>query len=515
MLETDYSHKIKTVSELKQIFGQGVREHKVIMCHGSFDVVHPGHVRHLIYARSKADTLIASLTADIHIEKGPYRPYVPEDIRALNLAALEPVDYVVIDREPTPLKLIGLLQPDYFAKGFEYVDGGLHHNTQEEVRVVESYGGEVIFTPGDIVFSSSALLNLAQPDIRDEKLITLMNAEGITFDSLRAAITSMAGKRVHVVGDTIVDSRTHTSLIGGQTKTPTFSVRYEGRSDYVGGAGIVAKHLSAAGADVTFSTVLGDDEIKEMVLADLASAGIACLPIIDSARPTTIKNVFVAGGYHLLKVDTVDNSSVTDATAKTLAESVNTTPVDAVVFSDFRHGIFNRRTTQMLTDSIPSGVFRVADSQVASRWGNIMDFQDFDLITPNEREARSSLGDQDSGIRPLAASLYRKARCGTLILKLGDRGVLTCRSKIEQDIRSTIVVDSFADRVEDAVGAGDALLAYATLVMLESGSAVEATILGSLAAALECEIDGNIPVSQQNVVERLTKIEKRIDFNAN
>ena len=80
---------------------------KVIMCHGVFDVVHPGHVRHLLYAKSKADVLVASLTADRHILKANYRPYVPQELRAINLAAFEIVDYVVIDPEPTPLENIG------------------------------------------------------------------------------------------------------------------------------------------------------------------------------------------------------------------------------------------------------------------------------------------------------------------------------------------------------------------------------------------------------------------------
>ena len=75
-----------------------------------------------------------------------------------------------------------------------------------------------------------------------------------------------------------------------------------------------------------------------------------------------------------------------------------------------------------------AGVFRVADSQVASRWGNILEFKGFDLITPNEREARFALADQDTGVRPLAAKLHEDAECKTVILKLGDRGVLTCRA---------------------------------------------------------------------------------------
>ena len=83
----------------------------------------------------------------------------------------------------------------------------------------------------------------------------------------------------------------------------------------------------------------------------------------------------------------------------------------------------------------PRRGFRVADSQVASRWGNILEFKGFDLITPNEREARFALADQDSGVRPLAAKLHEEADCKTVILKLGDRGVLTCRHAARRTIR--------------------------------------------------------------------------------
>lgn len=84
-----YRHKIKSAEELRDIIGPRPRKKRVIMCHGVFDVVHPGHVRHLLYARSKADLLIASITADHHITKGTHRPHVPQDLRAVNLAAFE------------------------------------------------------------------------------------------------------------------------------------------------------------------------------------------------------------------------------------------------------------------------------------------------------------------------------------------------------------------------------------------------------------------------------------------
>jgi len=511
-LGSKYRRKIKTAEELVAILGARPRRKKVIMCHGVFDVVHPGHLRHLLYAKSKAGLLVASLTADIHIAKGHFRPHVPQDLRALNLAALEIVDYVIIDPEPTPLRSIALIQPDFFAKGYEYNASGMPAKTQEEAAVVHAYGGEIIFTPGDVVYSSSNLIEIAPPNLRVDKLISLMEAENLTFERLRRALDGLAGRRVHVVGDTIVDSYTYAAMIGGQTKTPTISVLYERRADFIGGAGIVAKHLRAAGAEVSFSTVLGDDALKDFVLDGLDQAGVECHAVIDPTRPTTNKNAIVAGGYRLLKIDTLDNQPISDDILQSIAGTVASTACDAVVFSDFRHGIFNRRTIPTLIEAIPPKVYRVADSQVASRWGNIADFKDFDLLTPNEREARFALGDQDSGVRPLAARLYDIARCRTLILKLGDRGVLTCRHSNHESLDSFFVVDSFVDRLVDGVGAGDALLAYATLAMLTTGSDRIATILGVMAAACECECEGNVPITVENVAAKIDAVERQVEY---
>lgn len=508
-----YTFKLKTINELREIIKPRPRKKNVIMCHGVFDVVHPGHVRHLAYAKSKADILVTSITADKHIKKGVYRPHVPERLRALNLAAFEMVDYVIIDENAKPLENLAILQPDMFAKGFEYTSGGLPAATQEEADIVEGYGGSMIFTPGDIVYSSSNLIELAAPNIRTEKLLSLLHFHGLGFGHLRAALDKMKGLRVHVVGDTIVDSYTRTSLIGGQTKTPTFSVLYQGQDDYIGGAGIVAQHLRAAGADVTFSTVLGKDDRAEFVIDGLKKAGIETKAVVDETRPTTNKNAIIAGGYRLLKVDTLDNRPISDSVLEQLADAVRETPADAVVFSDFRHGIFNHRSIPALSAAIPEGCFKVADSQVASRWGNITEFKGFDLVTPNEREARFALGDQDSTVGSLAGALADATTCEMLILKLGDRGAFVSRPGANSESQENYFsVDSFVDKVADAVGAGDALLSYATLAMLATDNEVLASVLGSMAAACECEFDGNIPITPDDVRTRLDRIEKSASY---
>jgi rfaE bifunctional protein kinase chain/domain len=507
-----YKHKIKTAAEIRVLIGERPRSKKVIMCHGVFDVVHPGHVRHLLYAKSKADILVASLTADKHITKGVYRPHIQQDLRAVNLAAFEMVDYVVIDGNDKPLENIGIIQPEYFAKGFEYGGNGIAAKTAEELDTVHAYGGELIFTPGDVVYSSSAFIKMEAPDVRHANLQIVMERNNITFDKLRSVLESLKGHRVHVVGDTIVDSYTYCAMIGGQTKTPTMSVAFERKVDFVGGAGIVAKHLIAAGAEVTFSTVLGNDSLKDFVIADLTKSGVKLNAIVDDTRPTVNKNAIVVGGYRLLKVDTLDNRSISDDVLAKLHSDVKGSPSEAVVFSDFRHGLFNKRTIPSLIDAIPEGAFRVADSQVASRWGNITEFKDFDLITPNEREARFAVGDQDSGVRPLASLVYDSARCKLLVLKLGERGLLACRDKEHHSLDSYFVIDSFVDNLVDAVGAGDALLAYSTLAMLASKNDAIATILGCMAASCECEFDGNVPVTLANVHAKIDAVERQLNF---
>tara|TARA_B100001057_G_scaffold441753_1_gene476591 strand:+ start:334 stop:1896 length:1563 start_codon:yes stop_codon:yes gene_type:complete len=509
-----YSKKIITSSKLFKIIGKRPRKKKVVLCHGNFDVVHPGHIRHLLYGKSKGDLLVVSITADKFIKKGFYRPFVPENLRALNLAAFQMVDYVVIDNNEKPLKNLNLLKPDFFAKGFEYKSSGLPKATKEEAKIVESYGGEMIFTPGDIVYSSTALLNLSEPNIENLKLIDLMNKNKITFKDLRKSLEKIKKIRVHVIGDTIIDTYTKTNLIGGHVKTPTPSVLYQEKKDYIGGAGIVARHLESAGANVTFTTVLGNDELKEFVLKELKNSKIKLNAIIDKTRPTTNKNTIVANGYKLLKIDKLENVSISLKILKRINSYIKEEKTDIIIFSDFRHGIFNKSNITSFISSIGKNIFKVADSQVATRWGNITDFKDFDLITPNEREVRFSLADQDSNISVLTQNLASLTNYKNLLLKLGERGLFAVSNINRQrpmDAQS-FTIPTFVNKVEDSVGAGDTLLAYATLSMMATNSLMIASIIGSMGAACQCENLGNITVSPQQILEKINAVEKTISY---
>ena len=507
-----YSYKIKTINELKKIIGKFSKRKKTIsMCHGVFDVVHPGHIRHLTYAKLKADILIVSITADRYIKKGTYRPFVPQNIRATSLAAFEMVDYVVVDDNEKPLKLLKEIKPNFFAKGFEYSSGGLPPATEAEKNLVEKYGGEMIFTPGDIVYSSTNLLKLSEPKIDNYKILDLMENNNISFEKLVTDLSKFKNIKVHVVGDLIIDTYTNTTLIGGQTKTPTPSVLFNYQQNFVGGAGIVAKHLKAAGADVHLTTVLGNDELKDFTINEFEKEKITVTAIIDKTRPTVNKNTIIANDYKIIKVDKVDNQPISEKILNKIKESIISVKADGVILSDFRHGIFNKNSIYPITKSIKNNVFKVADSQVATRWGNITDFKNFNLITPNEKEIRFSLADQDSNISQLTRRLQEISNFKNLILKLGSKGAVGV-SKSSRPISFSI--PSFVNRLVDAVGAGDALLAYSTLSLISGSNLLASTIVGSIAAACECEIDGNQAIEVYKVKDKILSLKEKLNFSS-
>ena len=309
---TKYKHKIVSTEKLLlKLKKKNLK--KLIMCHGVFDVVHPGHVRHLVYAKSRADLLLVSITSDKFINKGIYRPHVPEKIRALNIAAFEMVDYVLIDNNATPIKNIKKIKPDFFAKGFEYNSKETQKiETIKEIEAIKSYGGKIIFTPGDVVFSSTNILNYIKPNLKYEKILELMKSNNITFSKLKNILKKLKKLKIHVVGDTIVDEFLNTILIGGQIKTPTLSL-LEGRlNKFAGGAAVVASHIAATGAKVELTTLLGNDDNKKFIVEQMKKNKVKLNFFSEQSRPTTTKRVIINNNHRIVKLDKLDNTLISE-----------------------------------------------------------------------------------------------------------------------------------------------------------------------------------------------------------
>jgi len=136
----------------------------------------------------------------------------------------------------------------------------------------------------------------------------------------------------------------------------------------------------------------------------------------------------------------------------------------------------------------------------------LLDFKKFDLLTPNEKELRFALADQDTVLRPLGKKLQDLIKCNNLFITLGADGVISIRNKKYK--RSSFHLDSLAENIVDPVGAGDAFLAYSSLSMLICKNDVASVLIGSIAAKLNCQILGNQPISSNEVVNELIKLKE-------
>ncbi|HRJ50357.1 MAG TPA: adenylyltransferase/cytidyltransferase family protein [Phycisphaerales bacterium] len=180
---------------------------RVVQCHGCFDIVHPGHIRHLRQAKAMGDVLLVSITGDSWIGKGAGRPLIPEELRAENLAAIDFVDWVHVDPHASAVELLERVAPDVYVKGKEY-----EHNRDPrfaaERDAVERGGGRVVFSSGDIVFSSTALIAAMEQSVDPfhKRLATLSESPELSANELGALMSRFRGRRVVVVGEVILDT---------------------------------------------------------------------------------------------------------------------------------------------------------------------------------------------------------------------------------------------------------------------------------------------------------------------
>ncbi len=134
---------------------------RIVLCHGVWDLLHPGHSLHFRAARKLGDVLVVTVTPDEHVHKGPGRPLFPDHWRAIAVASQASTDYVAINQWPTAVETIKLLQPHVFVKGQEF-RGALTWMLEQEQAAVESVGGKLCFTDEEEFHSTDLIQRLRE-----------------------------------------------------------------------------------------------------------------------------------------------------------------------------------------------------------------------------------------------------------------------------------------------------------------------------------------------------------------
>lgn len=490
--------KIHSLEQLAEIADGYRRDGKrVVLCHGMFDLVHLGHIRHLTEAKSQGDVLMVTTTGDTYSRKGPGRPVFPENLRVENLAALQVVDHVAISYHPTAIESIEAVRPDVYAKGIEYKvqEDDLTGMIATEREAIEACNGRIYFTD-DITFSSSALLNEhfdALPPTTREYLRAL-GARSPALDIIRE-LDKSTGLKVLVVGDSIIDRYTYTSPLGQSGKGIHFVVRYHDSEDHAGGSVAVANHIGSFVDDVTLFTGLGGKNSEktdyEAFIKDNLHENVSPLFYRFDSAQTLVKERFVDRELNkYFEVYTYEEEPQVgeeeeERVCRWLTE--NLSRFDVVVVPDYGNGFITDKMVEILC---AHARFLAVNTQINS--GNrgyhvVNRYRRANFISLNEPELRLATHNRHDSIELLAEQTADRLGAAYISVTCGPRGLIG----LDRKQGEVFHVPALASQVVDRVGAGDAFLSLSAICLGVGMGAGVSAFVGAVAAALDVQIVGN------------------------
>ena len=489
------SHKIISYQEARAVFADLRKKGKtIVQCHGTFDLVHPGHVIHFEEAKKLGDRLVVTMTAAAHVNKGPGRPFFNDALRAKSLAALESVDYVVVIPHPGAVEAIELVRPHVYCKGLEYQDASndVTGNIQQDVATVKRLGGRVRYV-GSVVFSSTRLLNhtveTLDPKVKD---FCRHLAKRFGPEALRKSVDSFARQKVLVVGEVIFDRYSTVDVQGLTSKNRILSARHLAEETHGGGALAVVRHLQEFTPHVRLATVTGDEPWLGKLLRPYRKALSG--HIRQKEGVTIVKQRFVepkAEGKELSKLFSLNfirNEALDAKTEKRFLARLRQLIrwADVVVVMDFGHGLMTDPVRRLLEKQAK---FLAVNCQTNSNnYGfNILNrrYRRADSFSLDQAEITLAVGRRRFDFEKELGSLRKQLRSRYAWLTRGGRETIGLTP------RSVCHCDPFERNVVDTVGAGDAFCAIASLAAAQGLPIEEATFLGQLAGAQAVRVRGN------------------------
>lgn len=480
------------------------KEKKTVLVSGHFNVIHPGHTRLLRFAKECGARLVVAVESD---RLAGDAAHVPEQLRLEGVSSNSFVDEAfLIDCHV--VDVIRELRPDVVVKGKEH-----ENRNNPEAAVVASYGGRLLFSSGETMFSS---LDLIRREFTEVAISTIsmpneyLGRNGIGKDRLAQLCSCFETLKVVVIGDLIIDEYITCEPLGMSQEDPTIVVTPVDSLRFIGGAGIVASHAAGLGAQVDFISVSGQDASREFAIDKLAEFKVRSHVLKDANRPTTLKQRYRSKGKSLLRVSHMHQDAISTDLQQQMLELIEPLLVNAdlLVFSDFNYGCLPQTVVERVTALAKvHGVLLAADSQSSSQLGDVSRFISMDLITPTEREARIACRNHEDGLVVLIEKLRKRALAKNVLLKLGEEGLLIhCLDGSRKADESGIMTDqvpALNSHPKDVSGAGDSLLITSAMAMACDANIWEAACLGSIAAAIQVGRVGNTPIKLRELTREI------------
>jgi rfaE bifunctional protein nucleotidyltransferase chain/domain len=512
---------------------------KVVHCHGCFDLLHIGHIKHLQAARRMGDALVVTLTPDRYVDKGPGRPAFPEQLRAEAVAALDCVDFVAICREPTAAEAIRLFRPHYYVKGQEFESLARPPvRLAAELAALQEIGGQMCFTHEE-VFSSTALLSTYVPDAgptqqraEAERGLTVTEGQGPVprvrpaagaapsdvsdeaqrfldgfrarhrVDDVLAGLATLRDLRVLILGEAIVDEYRYCVPLGKSPKEAIVTVKQVREERHAGGVLACANHVAGFCDTVDLVASLGGEAAEEQFVRASLRANVAPRFVVRPHAPTITKRRYMWEPFlvKMFEVVLLDDTPLPESLEGELLEYLaGTLPrYDLVIVADYGHGFLGQRAATALAEG--ARFLAVTTQANAANLGFhlVTKYPRVDYACIDEPEMRLATGERWRSVGDLADGLRVQLGAAAVSVTRGRDGALTCGPD-----GARWEVPPLSRDVVDRMGAGDAYLSV-TAPCVAAGLPLDmVALLGGIAGALAVQVVGNRSAIDPAAVRRL------------
>ena len=471
----------KLAERLKSLRTSG---QKVVLCHGVFDLLHIGHIRHLEEAKKIGDVLVVTVTPDRFVNKGPHRPAFVQDLRAEAIASLSCVDFVAVNQWPMAVETIQLLRPDFYVKGSDYQESKDDHTggILLEEAAVRAVGGTLVFTD-DIAFSSSSLINRHFSAFPEPVRDYLSNfASRYSASDVIQILKGAQSLKVLVIGESIIDEYQYCDAIGKSSKEPMLALKHLVTEKFAGGILAVGNHVANFCDHVGLITQLGDRQSQEEFILEKLNPKIRPFFLQRKKSPTIVKRRFVENYFFtkLLELYEINDGAVEASDNQALCETLRRElpKYDGVIVVDYGHGMLTPEAIKIICDEAHFLSVNAQSNAGNLGYHSILRYPRADYLCMAENEMRLEARDRSRDLKQLILEVAQKMKCDRVTVTRGKHGSLCYKNG-----EGFFEIPAFAGQVLDRMGAGDSFLSLTALGMVQKAPTEVVGFIGNVAGA--------------------------------
>jgi cytidyltransferase-like protein len=469
------------------------------LCHGAFDILHLGHLKHLIKAKNNCDVLIVSLTADEFIKKGPFQPYFNIFQRAEALLSVKHVDYVYISNSETGEESIRLFKPKYYIKGIDYIGNSKDYNLSKEKKKCKENKTKILFTKTE-KFSSTKILNNFFIQFTDkQKKIIIKIKKNYSIKKILNIFSRLKKLKFALAGELIIDEYKFVEVIGTATKSPIITSNFLFREKHLGGSMAAAIMLSEFINKVNYIIPMNKKNYSFKLRSNIKK--LFCDLNFNTVKKTRYVNYLKKN--KLFQTNIINNSIIDQNYIKKFKNLLNTLKNKyPLIILDFGLGLIHKSISEKLSKE---NLYLNVQTNSNNYGFNLLSrYKNYSYISINLREFELNFGVRINHYEEIRHFINKMPNV-PFSITLGAEGSIFVNKK-----REIIFCPSFFSNPLDTTGCGDAYFIITSLLVRLDFDDEIVPFIGNCYAGLHSNNFGNskVPTKKElvNTINSLINI---------